>query len=77
MSNEHIYILGVPNFSNYESSASMLQIPKNGGDIKYVCIGEDRLTRLKHTYTFPLRGIEYCMKHFGLEDIEQIDYLFV
>lgn len=75
MSNEHIYILGVPNFSNYESSASMLQIPKNGGDIKYVCIGEDRLTRLKHTYTFPLRGIEYCMNHFGLEDIEQIDYL--
>lgn len=71
----NIYILGVPNFSNYESSASMLRIPKNGGEIKYVCIGEDRLTRLKHTFTFPLRGIEYCMNHFGLEDIKQIDYL--
>ena len=69
------YILGVPNFANYESSASLLQIPKKGGQIKYVCIGEDRVTRLKHTYTFPLRGIDYCLKHFGLEDLEQIDFI--
>ena len=75
MSKEYIYILGVPNFSNYESSASMIRIPKNGGDIDYVCIGEDRLARLKPTYTFPLRGIDYCMKHFGLDDLEQVDYL--
>ncbi|MDB2464702.1 polysaccharide deacetylase family protein [Amylibacter sp.] len=75
MSKEYIYILGVPNFSNYESSASMIRIPRNGGDINYVCIGEDRLTRLKHTYTFPLRGIDYCLKHFGLHDLEQVDYL--
>jgi carbamoyltransferase len=75
MSKEYIYILGVPNFSNYESSASMIRIPKKGGEIDYVCIGEDRLTRLKHTYTFPLRSIDYCMKHFDLDDLEQIDYL--
>ena len=72
---DFIYILGVPNFANYESSASMIRIPKDGGDIDYVCIGEDRVTRLKHTYTFPLRGIDYCLQHFGLDDLEQVDYI--
>jgi len=72
---EHIYILGVPNFANYEASASLIRIPQSGGQIDYVCIGEDRLTRIKHTYMFPLRGIDYCLKHFGLEDLEQVDYI--
>ncbi len=75
MSKEYTYILGAPNFLTYESSASLLRIPKGGGDIDYVCIGEDRLTRIKHTYNFPLRGIDYCLNHFGLDDVEQVDYL--
>jgi carbamoyltransferase len=72
---EYIYILGVPNFANYEASASLLRIPKSGGQIDYVCIGEDRLTRIKHTYMFPLRGIDYCLRHFGLDALEQVDYI--
>lgn len=72
---DYLYILGVPNFANYESSTALLRIPKNGGEIEYVTIAEDRLTRAKHSYTFPLRGIDYCLQHFGLEDLEQIDYI--
>ena len=70
------YVLGVPNFANYEASASLIRVPRGGGDIAYVSIGEDRLTRTKHTYAFPLRGIQYCLEAFGLESLEQIDFIY-
>ena len=67
------FILGVPNFANYESSAALVAVPRDGGACRYVCIGEDRLTRLKHTYTFPLRGIDYCLEAMGLNGLEDIE----
>jgi carbamoyltransferase len=73
---EYTYVLGVPNFANYEASASLLRVPRGGGEIAYVSIGEDRLTRTKHTYAFPLRGIQYCLEAFGLESLEQIDFIY-
>ncbi|MGH7552407.1 MAG: carbamoyltransferase family protein, partial [Longimicrobiales bacterium] len=76
MATEYTYVLGVPNFANYEASASLIQVPRGGGEIAYVSIGEDRLTRTKHTYAFPLRGIQYCLEAFGLESIEQIDFIY-
>jgi carbamoyltransferase len=75
-SRDFVYILGVPNFANYEASATLIRAPRAGGNIDYVCIGEDRLTRLKHTYVFPLRGIDYCLTAFGLESLEQVDYIY-
>jgi len=75
-STEFLYILGVPNFANYEASATLIRVPRAGGNIAYVCVGEDRLTRLKHTYAFPLRGIDYCLKGFGLESLDQVDYIY-
>ncbi len=73
---EYTYVLGVPNFANYEASASLIRVPRGGGDVAYVSIAEDRLTRTKHTYAFPLRGIQYCLEAFGLESIEQIDFIY-
>jgi carbamoyltransferase len=73
---DHTYVLGVPNFANYEASASLIRVPRGGGDIAYVSIAEDRLTRTKHTYAFPLRGIQYCLEVFGLESLEQIDFIY-
>ena len=71
-----LYVLGIPNFANYEASASLIRVPRDGGEIAYVSIGEDRLTRTKHTYAFPLRGIQYCLDTFGLESLEQIDFIY-
>ena len=68
-------ILGVPNFANYESSAAVVAVPRAGGEARYVCIGEDRLTRLKHTYTFPLRSIAYCLEALGLGGLEDVDHV--
>lgn len=73
---DYTYILGVPNFANYEASASLIRVPRAGGDVAYVSIGEDRLTRTKHTYAFPLRGIQYCLEAFGLESLDQIDFIY-
>jgi len=73
---DFVYVLGVPNFANYEASASLIRVPRAGGDIAYVSIAEDRLTRTKHTYVFPLRGIQYCLEVFGLESLEQVDFIY-
>lgn len=72
---DFLYIMGVPNFANYEASTALIKVPLAGGPIEYVCIGEDRLTRIKHTFLFPLRGIDYCLRHFGLESLEQVDFI--
>src|SRR5262245_24586985 len=72
---EFIYVLGVPNFANYEATAALVRIPRHGGEIDYVSIAEDRITRRKHTYEFPLRGIDYCLRHFGLESLREIDFI--
>src|SRR5262245_21802396 len=71
-----LYLMGVPNFANYEASTALIRVPADGGAIEYVVIGEDRLTRLRHPYQFPLRGMHYCQQAFGLESLEQVDYIF-
>src|SRR5438093_2228701 len=71
-----IYVLGVPNFANYEATASLVRVPRGGGAIDYVSVGEERLARVKHTYAFPLRGIHYCLQAFGLESLEEVDYIY-
>ena len=71
----HIYILGVPNFANYESSCALARFPTDGGTIDYVCIGEERLTRKKYMFDFPLHGIDYCLRHFGLDSLDEVDYI--
>jgi len=73
---EFVYILGVPNFANYEATAALIKVPREGGDVEYVSVGEERLARIKHTYAFPLRGIDYCLKAFGLESLHEVDYIY-
>jgi carbamoyltransferase len=73
---DNIYILGVPNFANYEATAALIRVPRGGGEIDYVSVAEERLARVKHTYDFPLRGLDYCLQAFGLESLDQIDYIY-
>ena len=69
-------LLGVPNFANYESAAAVVAVPRGGGAIRYHCISEDRLTREKHSYTFPLRSIDYCLAAFGLDGLADVERIF-
>ena len=74
--NEYLYILGVPNFANYEATAALIRVPRGGGAIDYVTVAEERLARTKHAYDFPLRGIDYCLHAFGLESLAQVDFIY-
>jgi carbamoyltransferase len=73
---DHLYILGVPNFANYEATAALIRVPRGGGEIACVTTAEERLSRTKHAYDFPLRGIDYCLQAFGLESLAQVDYIY-
>jgi carbamoyltransferase len=71
-----VYILGLPNFANYEATAALIRVPRGGGAIEYVTTAEERFSRVKHAYAFPLRGIHHCLQAFGLESLDEVDYIY-
>ncbi|MBX7145983.1 MAG: polysaccharide deacetylase family protein [Alphaproteobacteria bacterium] len=75
LNKKYTYILGVPNFASYEPATALLRVPQEGS-IDYVCIPEERLNRKKHSYTFPLYGVDYCLNAFGLESLREVDYIY-
>jgi carbamoyltransferase len=69
------YILGIQNFANMDSGASIIKFSTDGKFLDYVAISEERLIRKKFPYTFPVFSIDYCLKYFGLENLKQIDLI--
>ncbi len=67
------YILGIQCFADPDSGASIIKT--NGDDYEYVAISEERLIRKKYSYTFPLHSIKYCMEHFKIKALDDIDLL--
>ena len=72
---EFKYILGIQNFANIDSGASIVKFSSDGTLLDYVAISEERLIRKKYPYTFPMFSLDYCMKYFGLKNLEKIDIL--
>ncbi len=71
-----LYVLGVPNFANYEATAALIKVPRDGGAIEYVTTAEERFSRVKHAYAFPLRGVHHCLQAFGLDSLDEVDYIY-
>ena len=69
------HILGIQSYANPESGAAILRASTDGELLDYVAISEERLIREKYPYKFPLHSLGYCMDHFGLESLDQIDAL--
>jgi len=69
------YILGVQNFANPDSGASIIKFSTDGKLLDYVAISEERIIRKKYPYTFPMFSIDYCLKYFNLKNLNQIDLL--
>lgn len=44
---------------------------------RVVAVAEERVNREKHSGKFPSLSIDYCLKEFGLTDINQVDYVAV
>jgi carbamoyltransferase len=45
----------------------------DGAQLRIVAISEARLNRVKHSYRYPLRSIEYCLSAFGLKTLDDVD----
>ena len=70
---KHKYILGIQCFADPDSGASIIKT--DGNDYEYIAISEERLIRKKYSYTFPLHSIKYCMEHFKIRSLDDIDLL--
>lgn len=64
-------VLGLNNFANHDPSASI--VTDKNGKVEYVHISEERLSRVKRSHFSPIRSIKYCMDHFGIKDLGEID----
>jgi len=58
-----------------DSGASMVRFTEDGTELDFVAISEERLIRKKHPYTFPIFSIGYCMDHYGLESLDEVDLI--
>jgi carbamoyltransferase len=71
---EFKYILGLHSFANHDSGACIVRFSQNG-TIDFIAISEERLIRKKFPYVFPIHSIAYCMDHYGLKKLSQIDLI--
>ena len=69
------YILGIQCFASADSGACIIKADYKKKNYEYVAISEERLIRKKYPYTFPLHSIKYCLSHFNLKKLNEIDIL--
>ena len=69
------YVLGIQCFATADSGACIIKVDYKKKDYDYVAISEERLLRKKYPYTFPLHSIKYCMSHFKIKKLNEIDLL--
>jgi len=66
------YILGFQTYASQDSGASIVKFIENQKP-EFIAISEERLSRKKHSYDFPLLSIKYCMDHFNIKKLSHID----
>ena len=66
-------IAGFPNFARYESSFAIIDDQQSANSLTYYTIDEERLLREKHTYTFPLLAMDYCLDQAGISNLSKVD----
>lgn len=70
----HKYILGIQSYANHDSGACIIKFAKNK-EAEIIAISEERVLRKKYPYTFPIHSIMYCMKYFGIKNLNKIDLI--
>jgi len=68
------YILGFQTYASHDSGASIIKF-KEGEKPDFIAISEERLSRKKNNYDFPLLSIKYCMDYFNLKKLSQINFI--
>ena len=63
-------ILGLKCYS-HDTGAAI--VSDDSGSLVLHAISEARLNRRKHSFTYPLMSIAYCLNALGLEHLDQVD----
>ena len=71
------YLLSFMSYASHDSGACLIELNILTGEYDYICSYEERLSRVKHNYYFPLRSIERCLQYFGLNELNEVDYLIM
>ena len=66
------YILGLQTYASHDSGACILKFKENH-EPEFIAISEERLSRKKYNYDFPLLSIKYCMDYFKIKKLSDID----
>ena len=69
------FILGIQSYAGIDSGACIFKVDSKSKKFDYVAISEERLLRKKHPLTFPLHSIKYCMDHFKIKSLKEIELL--
>ena len=67
-------ILGLKCYS-HDTGAAILS--DHGGKLKVNAISEARLNRRKHSFSYPLMSISYCLSSLGLSNLDDVDLICI
>jgi carbamoyltransferase len=70
-----LYVMGLQSFSGQETGACILRYSLENQKADFISISEERLIRKKYPHTWPLHSIGYCMDHYGLNKMSEIDLI--
>ena len=57
-------ILAFHNYASHDAGAAVLS--DDGDTLRSITISDERLSRVKYSYFFPVRALDYCMSHLGI-----------
>ena len=69
---EAVIVLGLKCYS-HDTGAAI--ISDESGELRTHAISEARLNRRKHSFTYPLMAIDYCLKAMNLRSLDDIDLI--
>ena len=67
-------VLGLKCYS-HDTGAAILS--DHEGTLKVVAISEARLNRRKHSFSYPLMSIAYCLAGLGLNHLDEVDLICI
>lgn len=67
-------VLGLKCYS-HDTGAAILS--DDSGELVVHAISEARLNRRKHSFTYPLMSIDYCLKALGLNGLDEVDLICI
>ena len=59
-------------YASHDTGVCVIKTCKDG-NFNFSTIAEERLNRIKYSYHFPLRSLDYCMRKLNINSLDEID----